>query len=168
MSDKILYYTKMETPIGALGLISSQKGLLRVIFSPLFEKTALRKSFPNSKLIASQTHHKKAIAQLHEYFQGKRKEFSLGLDLRGTPFQIQVWHALQKVPYGKTRTYGEIARKIKKPNAFRAVGNACRANPIPIIIPCHRIVGKNGELTGFAAGLEIKRQLLALESKIIP
>lgn len=158
--EELFYYTEIKTPLGNLGLVSSSKGLVRIMFSPSDHQNILK----NLKWIESQTANEAVIAQLQEYFQGKRKEFSLPLDLRGTPFQIKVWRALQKVRYGETATYGEIARKIGKPNAFRAVGNACGANPIPIVIPCHRIIGKNGDLTGFAGGLEIKRQLLEFEA----
>ncbi len=166
MRQEVLYYTKTQTPLGNFMLVASQKGLLRIILWPLEE---MENMFPNispdSKWIESPIPHKELIAQLHEYFQGKRRTFSVELDLRGTPFQIQVWRALQEVRYGETATYGEIARKIQKPNASRAVGNACRTNPIPILIPCHRIIGKNGDLTGFRGGLELKRQLLALEAE---
>jgi len=171
MSDTILYCTKMDSPVGPLALVSSQKGLLRVLFLSSHRNrnftTAVQKNFPNAEIIESETKFQEVMTQLREYFEGKRRTFSVELDLRGTLFQLQVWHALQKVRYGETATYGEIARKIQKPNASRAVGNACRANPIPILIPCHRVIGKNGDLTGFAGGLETKRQLLHLESQFL-
>jgi len=103
-------------------------------------------------------------AQLHEYFRGQRCAFDLELAPRGTEFQLAVWKALQRIPYGETRSYAEIARAIGRPAAVRAVGAANGANPIPIVIPCHRVVGSNGSLTGFGGGLETKRWLLALES----
>ena len=103
-------------------------------------------------------------AQLHEYFRGERQAFDLELAPRGTEFQRLCWNALQRIPYGETRSYGDIAREIGRPAAVRAVGAANGANPIPIVIPCHRVVGSNGSLTGFGGGIETKRWLLALES----
>jgi methylated-DNA-[protein]-cysteine S-methyltransferase len=103
-------------------------------------------------------------AQLGEYFRGERRTFDLALAPRGTAFQLDVWRALQRIPYGETRSYSGIAREIGRPAAVRAVGAANGANPIPIVIPCHRVVGSNGSLTGFGGGIETKRWLLALES----
>jgi methylated-DNA-[protein]-cysteine S-methyltransferase len=102
--------------------------------------------------------------QLQEYFRGERRTFDLPLAPRGTEFQMDVWRALQRIPYGETRSYSGIAREIGRPAAVRAVGAANGANPIPIVIPCHRVVGSNGSLTGFGGGIETKRWLLALES----
>ena len=104
-----------------------------------------------------------AAAQLDEYFAGSRKEFDLPLAPRGTPFQLNVWRALQAIPYGETISYGELARQIHLPGAARAVGLANGANPLPIIVPCHRVIGADGSLTGFGGGLPIKRALLSLE-----
>lgn len=106
-----------------------------------------------------------AAEELREYFSGKRREFSVPLDARGTDFQRTVWAALPTVPYGKTATYAEIAVRIGNPNACRAVGSANHRNPLPIFIPCHRIIGKNGSLTGYAGGLAVKEFLLRLESE---
>nr|AGS51828.1 methylated-DNA--protein-cysteine methyltransferase [uncultured bacterium contig00066] len=108
---------------------------------------------------------KEAAKQLDEYFNRKRKKFDLPVILHGTEFQIKVWKALQKIPYGQTRSYGEIAALTGNPKASRAVGMANNRNPIPIIIPCHRVIGSNGSLTGYAGGLELKRQLLDLEKQ---
>jgi len=104
-------------------------------------------------------------AQLREYFRGERRAFDLPLAPRGTEFQQLVWATLQRIPYGETRSYAEIAREIGRPAAVRAVGAANGANPIPIVIPCHRVVGSNGSLTGFGGGIETKRWLLGLESR---
>jgi len=106
---------------------------------------------------------KKAAQQFDEYFDGKRKSFNLPLGLSGTDFQIKVWNALQNIPYGETISYGELATIIGNPKASRAVGMANNRNPIPIIIPCHRVIGHDGSLTGYAGGLELKRLLLELE-----
>jgi methylated-DNA-[protein]-cysteine S-methyltransferase len=101
--------------------------------------------------------------QLKDYFEGTRREFTFPLDLRGTPFQIQVWKALLEIPYGTTKSYSEIAKIINRPLAVRAVGAANGANPIPVVIPCHRVIGKNGTLTGYRGGLDLKAELLRLE-----
>ena len=103
--------------------------------------------------------------QLTAYFSGALREFDLPLAPRGTPFQCAVWQTLREIPYGEVRSYGEIAAAIGRPNACRAVGMACHVNPIAIVVPCHRVVGKSGALTGYAAGVERKRVLLALEQK---
>lgn len=104
-----------------------------------------------------------ATIQLDEYFQGKRTTFSLPFKLTGTPFQLVVWKELQNIPYGQTTSYKEIAQKINKPKACRAVGMANNKNPLPIIIPCHRVIGSNGKLIGYAGGLNLKNYLLELE-----
>jgi len=106
---------------------------------------------------------KKAAKQIEEYFNGKRKVFDLPYVLHGTDFQVKVWEALVKIPYGETRSYAEIAAITGNPKACRAVGMANNRNPIPIIIPCHRVIGSNGSLTGFAGGLDLKQKLLDLE-----
>lgn len=104
-----------------------------------------------------------ATIQLDEYFQGKRTTFSLPFKLTGTPFQLAIWKELQNIPYGQTTSYKEIAQKINKPKACRAVGMANNKNPLPIIIPCHRVIGSNGKLIGYAGGLKLKNYLLELE-----
>ena len=104
-----------------------------------------------------------ATIQLDEYFQGKRTTFSLPFKLTGTPFQLAVWKELQNIPYGQTTSYKEIAQKINKPKAYRAVGMANNKNPLPIIIPCHRVIGSNGKLIGYAGGLKLKNYLLEFE-----
>ncbi|MCS6952265.1 MAG: methylated-DNA--[protein]-cysteine S-methyltransferase [Bryobacterales bacterium] len=101
--------------------------------------------------------------QLLEYFRGKRRAFDLPLELRGTPFQRRVWQELTRIPYGATRSYGEIARAIGEPGAARAVGQACGANPVPIVVPCHRVIAAHGGLGGYGGGLRLKRFLLELE-----
>jgi methylated-DNA-[protein]-cysteine S-methyltransferase len=108
-----------------------------------------------------------ALIQLREYFCRTRREFDLPLDARGTPFQRAVWAEVVRIPYGTTTTYGEIGRRIGRPRAARAVGSAMGANPLPILIPCHRVIGARGSLTGYAAGLEVKAALLRLEGAII-
>lgn len=108
---------------------------------------------------------REAEKQLGEYFAGTRREFHLPLSLRGTPFQLSVWAALQKIPFGETRSYGQLAAMIGRPRACRAVGMANHANPVMIVVPCHRVIGSDGSLTGYGGGLEMKRFLLDLEQK---
>jgi methylated-DNA-[protein]-cysteine S-methyltransferase len=107
---------------------------------------------------------RQAVDQLGSYFTGKRVQFTCPLDLHGTPFQLKVWNALTRIPYGETRSYAEIAREIGHPSAVRAVGAANGANPVAIIVPCHRVIGSNGSLTGYGGGLPTKSWLLALET----
>ncbi len=121
-----------------------------------------------SRLKAQLAHggNREVVTQLSEYFSGSRRQFDLPLDLHGTVFQLAVWRKLLKIPYGKTVSYGELALEIGKPKAAHAVGAAVGANPIPIIIPCHRVIGKKGDLVGFGGGIELKRRLLVLEGAI--
>lgn len=106
-----------------------------------------------------------AVSQLSAYFEGRLKTFDLPLDMSGTPFQMKTWEALKTIPYGETRSYGDIARQIGQPKACRAVGMANHNNPVAIVVPCHRVIGSDGSLTGYGGGLPIKRQLLDLEKR---
>lgn len=110
--------------------------------------------------------YRKAVQQLNEFLAGKRKEFSVPYKLYGTEFQIKVWEALREIPFGETRTYKEIAEMVDCPKAVRAVGGALHVNPIPLILPCHRVIGKGGSLVGFGLGLDMKRRLLVIEGAI--
>ena len=148
-------YAVIVTPVGPVTLASTEKGLSAVHFGATVPSGA----------IVDTTVNEPAIHQLLQYFQGNRTRFDLALDLNGTPFQMAVWRALLDIPYGETRSYGEIAKSIAKPGAARAVGMANHENRVAIIVPCHRVVGQNGKLTGYAAGLDIKRQLLAIEQR---
>ncbi len=121
---------------------------------------------PSAKATSPKTEVEKQIKlQLDEYFLGKRQRFQAALQLAGTPFQVKVWQALLDIPYGKTESYKELATRIGHPRAFRAVGGALNRNPIAIIVPCHRVIGTDGKLTGFAGGLETKKFLLELEQQ---
>ena len=123
--------------------------------------------YPNQKEKSGQEQHsellKEACRQLDEYFQGKRKQFDLPINYKGTPFQEKVWRELQNIPYGETRSYEDIAIKIGSPKADRAVGQANNRNPILLLIPCHRVIHKNGDISGFACGIKTKKYLLDLE-----
>jgi methylated-DNA-[protein]-cysteine S-methyltransferase len=155
--DKI-YYTTMDSPVGKL-LLAGTKNALKFILFQHGKKVAR----PERHWEASEAPFREAIRQLQAYFAGERQAFDLPLSLDGTPFQQAVWRELQKIPYGKTASYGEIARAIGKPNAVRAVGAANGRNPLPIVIPCHRVIGSDGSLTGYGGGLPIKETLLLLE-----
>ena len=133
------------------------------------EGAIVRLYLPNSPTPRLMSHATPLLAegerQLAEYFAGERGRFDLPLNLKGTPFQQKVWRALLGIPYGQTRTYGDIARAVDSPRGFRAVGMASNRNPIPILVPCHRVVGAGGALVGYAGGLELKAALLALERR---
>lgn len=145
------------TPIGRLTLVASSKGLQQVIFGA--------KKLPAAKSVSikASDHLTQTERQLREYFAGKRKKFSIKLDISGTEFQESVWYALNKISYGKTVSYAQQAKLVRKPKAFRAVGSANGKNPVAIILPCHRVIASNGTLGGYGGGLSIKRKLLALE-----
>jgi O-6-methylguanine DNA methyltransferase len=110
----------------------------------------------------------KIETELDEYFSGRRTEFTLPLDLRGTPFQLAVWEAVLRIPYGEVCSYGDVARAVGRPAASRAAGAAIGSNAVPIVVPCHRVIGSSGRLTGYGGGLEAKQKLLALERARIP
>ncbi len=154
-------YLTMPSPVGALTLVASDKGLVAVLWENDDPKRVplghLKKDERHPVLLETQR-------QLRDYFAGKIRRFTLALDFHGTEFQKEVWHALVAIPFGETRSYAEIARQIGKPKAVRAVGAANGKNPISIIAPCHRVIGSNGKLIGFAGGLKTKALLLELES----
>jgi methylated-DNA-[protein]-cysteine S-methyltransferase len=155
-----LFYTWYESPVGRLLLVGSYAGLKFVSFSYGKHAVSISPEWAEERAVFDG-----AIAQLDEYFSGRSKAFDLALSPDGTPFQKQVWSALQTIPYGETISYKELAQRIGKPKAVRAVGAANGANPIPIIIPCHRVIGNDGSLTGFGGGLPLKKRLLELESR---
>ncbi len=153
-------YKTMNSPVGRLKLIASENGLAAVLWQNDDPgRVRLTSVFENKTLPALL----EAERQLNEYFKGGRKSFSIKLDPAGTEFQKKVWNALLTIPFGETRSYGQIAMQIEKAGASRAVGAANGKNPISIIVPCHRVIGASGNLTGFAGGLEVKSQLLSLE-----
>lgn len=153
MGDAVSQYSYMKTPVGILTIIEDGDTLVEIHFG--------QKDFDSAPPTENRT---EVHRQLEEYFAGDRKTFSLRLAPHGTPFQLSVWNALRQIAYGKTRSYAEIAREIGRPAAVRAVGAANGANPIPIVIPCHRVVGSNGSLTGFGGGIDMKRALLDFEA----
>ncbi|MCG7534070.1 methylated-DNA--[protein]-cysteine S-methyltransferase [Pseudoalteromonas sp. OOF1S-7] len=144
--------TTLASPVGDVTLQATDKGLSYVGFAP-------KSRYPDG----SNTHLERACEQLTEYFAGQRTCFDVALDTQGTPFQQAVWQLLCQIPFGETNTYGWMANKLENPKAVRAVGSANGKNPISIIVPCHRIIGANGKLTGYAGGLARKSWLLAHE-----
>ncbi|HEX4575807.1 MAG TPA: methylated-DNA--[protein]-cysteine S-methyltransferase [Edaphobacter sp.] len=155
-----LFYKMMESPVGKLKLVASDKGLAAI----LWENDSPRRVRLGE--VVEEERHPVLIEterQLGEYFAGKRRDFSIALDVRGTRFQKDVWEALLAIPFGETRSYGELAKQLGNPRATRAVGAANGRNPLSIIVPCHRVVGSSGKLTGFAGGLDAKAHLLGLE-----
>ncbi len=162
-----ILYTVLSTPLGLMGIAGSPKGLIKVILSLPSEsyfKCYLEKYYA-CDCVSDLSCFENVVKQLNLYFAGQLKSFSCDLDLsRGTAFQQKVWRQLPTIPYGKTQSYRTLAEAIGRPQAFRAVGNANGRNPLPLIIPCHRVIRENGELGGYTGGLFIKKFLLDLES----
>ena len=170
LQNKIpIYWSLLSYKNWNLYLAATAKGLCFVgsLNKPYEELTLwVEKRFPSSQLVEDNEILRPYVEELIEYFQGKRQTFTVPFDFNGTIFQLAVWNALYEIPYGQTKSYSYIANCINKPSAVRAVGTAIGANPILITVPCHRVVGKNGLLTGYRGGLEMKTQLLDLEQKI--
>ena len=154
-------YQILDTPIGALRLVSNGTQLVMIEFDGRYSELATGEDTCDP-LLASTAN------QLREYFAGRRDHFDLPLAPAGTAFQRSVWAALEEIPWGEVRSYRDIAIAIDRPAAVRAVGAANGRNPLPIVVPCHRVVGSDGSMTGFAGGLAIKRQLLELEGALAP
>jgi methylated-DNA-[protein]-cysteine S-methyltransferase len=146
----------IDSPVGPLYLAATDEGLTHVLFITE-EREASAGSGESARII------RKTERQLSEYFARKRREFDIPLAPSGTEFQLATWRALRAIPFGETISYGELARRMNRPNAVRAVGAANGANPISIIVPCHRVIGADGTLTGYGGGLRIKKRLLELE-----
>jgi len=167
MGASILYDTKIDTPIGRLRVVSSDRGLVYVGLPKAsgrgFAGFCARHA-PGERVEPGFEPNREACAQLDEFLNGKRQVFELPLDLRGTEFQRRVYAAVSEIPYGATLSYADVAEAIEQPSAVRAVGAANGANPIPLVIPCHRVVASSGQLHGYAGGLELKQRLLAMEN----
>ena len=156
-----LAFYRTPSPVGPLFLAASAKGLVRLEF----EARMMTLDSKTIQLRESKPALAPYLRELDEYFAGERRDFSIPLDLRGTHFQLQCWRALLEIPYGETRTYGDIARAIGHPQAFRAVGMSNNRNPLVVIVPCHRVIASSGSLCGYGGGLDIKRKLLDLEQE---
>ena len=169
-------YALLRTVLDPLLAVAGPGGIIRLEFLPraweyhTLAHAIARNAFQGPSPVADSLEIREdpaafadLLSQLAEYFTGRRDQFDIPLDLRGTPFQMRVWNQLLKIPYGKLRTYGQIAGALRKPQATRAVGQAAGHNPLPILVPCHRVVGKGGSLVGFAGGITTKARLLRLE-----
>lgn len=153
-------FDEVDSPIGSLFVAATDRGLCRISFWPDGMEDTLARTYGVRVLRSPLDEIRR---ELDEYFEGSRRIFDLPLDLRVAPFHADVLRELALVPYGRTETYGALAAKVGRPRAARAVGTVMNRNPIPIVLPCHRIVGANGSLTGYAGGLDVKRRLLQLE-----
>ena len=156
-------FWETPSPVGPLLLSGDEQGLRGISF-----QAGPHASVPSARWTRAREPFERAIAQLEEYFTGARRHFELPLAPEGSSFQLAVWAMLRRIPYGETITYGELARRLGRSSAARAVGAANGQNPIPIVIPCHRVIGSDGSLTGFGGGLDAKRRLLALEAEHRP
>lgn len=150
-----MHYTTLDTPLGQLVIAGEPAGLRQIAFAD--------ETFPRANWVFDPTAFADATEQLQAYFAGELTQFELPLAPQGTPFQQKVWEALQTIPYGCTRSYADIAAAIGHPKAARAVGMANHCNPLPIVIPCHRVIGRSGALVGYRGGLHLKHRLLELE-----
>jgi O-6-methylguanine DNA methyltransferase len=167
-SHPVVYYTLFASPFGQIGIASTPRGICRISLNaagrPAFRKK-LERDF-RRPAIRRDRHFTDLVTGMRAYFTGHPVRLNAKVDLlEGTPFQQMVWRSLRRIPYGQTRSYQALARRIGHPNSFRAVGGACGKNPIAVFIPCHRVINANGKLGGFTGGLRIKRKLLALEQK---
>jgi O-6-methylguanine DNA methyltransferase len=163
---EIVHTAQIDSPIGSLRVASTERGLAYVGL-PSASGRGLRgwleRSVPGARCADGFAPNRAAIAQILEYLEGKRVAFDLPLDLRGTDFQTAVWQALLEIPYGETRSYAEIARRVGRPKAVRPVGAANGANPVALVVPCHRAIASDGGLGGYGGGLRLKAKLLAME-----
>jgi methylated-DNA-[protein]-cysteine S-methyltransferase len=165
-------YDVVDSPVGRLLVATTDRGVLRISFSERFEPDETLEDIARAvgpRVLRAASGVDEVHRELDEYFAGRRRAFDLPLDLRGQPsFTVAVLHELAEVPYGSTATYGELAARTGRPGAARAVGMVMNRNPIPIVLPCHRIVGASGKLVGYAGGLETKEHLLRLEGALLP
>ena len=165
----MLRYALLRTVLDPLLAVAGEQGLVRLAFLPHAYQyhtrahAVARALDPDDDVQEDPDAFTTLVAQLAEYFTGRRRDFDLAVDPRGSPFQTKVWRSLQRIPYGNLRSYKQVAREIRRPEAVRAVGQAVGQNPLPILIPCHRVVGADGGLVGFGGGLSVKAQLLRLE-----
>jgi methylated-DNA-[protein]-cysteine S-methyltransferase len=161
IEESTMYHHTMDSPIGDLLLVGDADALHGVYF-----QAGPHPAKPRKEWERSDKSFREVVKQLKAYFAGRLTEFDLPLSPHGTEFQLKVWETLRTIPYGETWSYGQLARRIRKPAASRAVGAANGQNPIPVIVPCHRVIGADGSLTGFGGGLPIKQKLLALEGAL--
>lgn len=165
-----VFCTSFDSKIGHIYIASTEKGICRMSIPKETKKDFfewLNTNFELDAVVENKSRNKEYIDQINRYLNGKLVEFTFPIDLIGTPFQIRVWRELIKIPYGTTITYRQLARRVGVPKGFQAVGRANSANPIPIVVPCHRVIGSDGSLIGYAAGVKTKEFLLRLEGALI-
>jgi methylated-DNA-[protein]-cysteine S-methyltransferase len=167
-APETFFLGRYHSPLGVYLLASSERGVVCVKTEEQAAVWTAKWKRAGTVLQDGGGHNRKLAGQLAEYFAGKRRRFEVPLDLRGTAFQLRVWKALCEIPYGETRSYGQIARALGLPRAARAVGRANATNPVAIVVPCHRVIGSNKALTGYGGGLHRKKALLELEARINP
>jgi O-6-methylguanine DNA methyltransferase len=163
---EIIYTAEFDSPIGLLQIASTGQGLAYLQLPHATGRGLMgwRKLYaPDSPVRPDDELNRRHRAQILEFLAGERRQFNLPLDLRATPFQLDVYREVASIPYGESRSYGEVARRLGKPTAMGAVGGANGVNPIPLVVPCHRVIGSGGQLQGYAGGLDLKARLLAME-----
>jgi methylated-DNA-[protein]-cysteine S-methyltransferase len=163
---EIVHTTLVDSPIGSLRLASTSAGLAYLELPNACGRGMrgwLHRCLPDARCVEGFAPNQHAAQQVLEYLEGKRSVFDLELDPRGTDFQLRVWNALREIPYGETRSYAQIAKQLGQPRAVRAVGTANGANPLSLVVPCHRVIASGGKLGGYGGGLELKARLLAME-----
>ena len=169
----ILYYTVYKSPIGPLKIVSSDKGVVAIVHSDYEKGGPIRKanSHTAGKTIVAESEYSEnhpiliqAKEELGQYFAGNRERFGIPVEIEGTPFQVKVWKAMYNIPFGIVKSYGDIAAEVGSSKASRAVGMACKKNPLLIVVPCHRVIGTNNRLTGFNIGIDRKKFLLEHEN----
>lgn len=163
---EIVHTTLVDSPIGSLRLASTSAGLAYLELPNACGRGMrgwLHRCLPDARCVEDFAANRRATQQVLEYLEGKRSVFDLELDSRGTDFQLRVWNALREIPYGETRSYAQIAKQLGQPRAVRAVGTANGANPLSLVVPCHRVIASGGKLGGYGGGLELKARLLAME-----
>ncbi len=166
----MVYCTSFESKVGLIYVASTEKGVCKITIPKQNRKDFfgwLHENFDNNQVVDNKSRNKEVIDQLNRYFNGKLAKFTGPVDLRGTPFQLRVWKELSKISYGTTISYKQLARRLGTSRGFQAIGRANAANPLPIIIPCHRVLGADGALVGYSAGIKTKEFLLKLEGALM-
>jgi methylated-DNA-[protein]-cysteine S-methyltransferase len=166
----MVYCTSFDSKVGLIYIASTDKGVCKLSVPRQTKKDFikwLRENFDDSEVVDNKSRNRDAIDQMTRYFNGKLAKFTVPVDFHGTPFQVRVWKELQRIPYGSTISYKQLAKRLGTSRGFQAVGRANAANPIPIIIPCHRVLGTDGSLVGYASGIKTKEFLLRLEGALM-
>jgi methylated-DNA-[protein]-cysteine S-methyltransferase len=166
----MVYCTSFESKVGLIYVASTEKGVCKVSVPRQTKRDFfgwLRENFADSEVMDNKSRNKEVIDQLTRYFNGKLAKFTVSVDMRGTPFQLRVWKELSRIPYGTTISYKQLAKRLGTSRGFQAVGRANAGNPVPIIIPCHRVLGADGSLVGYASGVKTKEFLLKLEGALM-